>query len=199
MDISNISTIPNIDMLVAQYMLIERQPLQRLERQKNEFNSIKSIFSELKTKLTSLRSIAEDFKKVGENSKFGVKTVSSTDENILTASANGNAINGSHLIKVSQLAKADTVVSDQLTNIDTTICSTEGTGTRVFKITINGEETNINVEIAAGEDDNTILTNISEPTSTMCFLNTSVIRKSPPLRASLSSSSVYSFTLALIL
>ena len=161
MDISNISTIPSIDMLVSQYMMIESQPITQLQQQKSDINLVKSVFTDLKSKLTSLRSIASDFKTIGENSKFGVKSVTSADETILTANANGNAVNGSHLVQIQQLAKADTIVSNQIASTGSTIFSAEGTGTKTFKITINGEETDINVEISNGEDDNTILTNIA--------------------------------------
>jgi len=161
MSLSSISSYTSIDTLVAQYMAIERQPIQLLEQQKTEYQNIKSVFNELKSKLTALRSIATDFKTAGQNSKFGIRTVTSTDESILTASANGEAVNGSHLVYVSQLAKADTIVSNQFNSSGTTIETTEGSGLKSFQITINGGTTTIDVEIEAGDGNSEILSKIA--------------------------------------
>jgi flagellar hook-associated protein 2 len=160
MDISNVSTTPSIDVLVSQYMAIERQPVVKLETEKEDINDKKAIFTELKSKLTALKSEVNDLKQTGTLSKFGAKLVTTADEDIITASGNRDAVDGSHLIKVLQLAKADTVVTDRFTNTGTTIESTEGTGTKTFRVTINSVDTDVNVDISASETDSTILANI---------------------------------------
>ena len=160
MNISDVSTTPSIDTLVAQYMRIERQPILKLEDQIVSIDNKKSIYSELKSKMTSLRTDVYDLKQQGTLSEFGTKIATSADEDIVTASGDGDAVNGTHLINISQLAKADTIVSDQLVNSDSTVLSSEGTGTKVFKITIDGEETSISVDLSDGEDNETILGNV---------------------------------------
>ena len=44
MNISGASSGSSIEVLVAQYMMIERQPINRLERQKEEISSVKSRY-----------------------------------------------------------------------------------------------------------------------------------------------------------
>lgn len=183
MDISNISTTSSLDGLIAQYMTIERRPLEKLETTKSETQTTIAMFSDLKDKLSDLKSIADDFQETGSTSKFGNKTTSSADESVLTTSADGDAVNGSHLIKVTQLAKEDTVVSSRFTATDTSIESTEGTGTKTFRITIDGTSTDINVDIGAGEDNDTILDNIAAAINdSNAEANASVIQDSQTTR-----------------
>ncbi|MBN2010472.1 flagellar filament capping protein FliD [candidate division KSB1 bacterium] len=162
MDISNVSTMPSIEVLVSQYMSIERQPVVQLEDDKKEINMVKNIFTDLKSKLTALRSAADDLKKTGTDSQFAAKMATSANESVLTATAGGAATSGSHMIKVNQLAKADTRVSGQINRNDTSLASTIGAGTKSFTVTINGEETQIDLEINADDDNATIMSNLAQ-------------------------------------
>jgi flagellar hook-associated protein 2 len=162
MDIANVSTTPSIEYLVAQYMAIERQPVVKLEDNKKQVNMVKTVFTDLKSKLAALRTAAEDLKSTGSDSRFGAKTATSTNESVLTASAGSTATTGSHLIKVNQLAKADTQVSNQVTRSDTSVATAVGIGTKSFTVTINGESTQFDVNINEGDDNSTILSNLAQ-------------------------------------
>lgn len=180
MDISNVTTSPAIETLVTQFMMLEQRPIIKIQKSKAETNTKIAMFNDLKSKLDALRDLAKDFNQIGSLSKFGDKSVASANENYITATANGDASSGSHLLKVSQLAKADTVVTNTLTQTGTTILTTEGTGTKTFSITIDGTVTNINVDITAGEDDKTILEKIAEAiTGSDAGAKASIVNDSP--------------------
>ena len=148
MDIGNISTQAGVESLISQYMAIERQPMYKLELDKSEVNVKLGIYKDLKSKLKSLRDMANDFAQTGSLSEFGSRSITSGNEDLVTASSNGNATNGSHLLKILQLAKADTVVTNRFTGSGNDILNSEGTGSRNFTITVAGEEHTISVDIA---------------------------------------------------
>ena len=57
---SGLSSSSSIDSLVAQYMAIERRPLNALTSQKSGMNVRLGMYTDLKAKLSGLESLAED-------------------------------------------------------------------------------------------------------------------------------------------
>ena len=62
---------------------------------------------------------------------------------------------------MTQLAKYDTLVSDQLSQSGTDISAATGAGTATFSVTINGNATNINVNVTDGDTNATVLANMA--------------------------------------
>jgi len=96
--------------LITELMQLERRPLTRLESRKKDLDADKSAWSDVKTALTDLKGVVDDFKL--SSTLQGLKA-SSGDEDVVTATATSSANPGSHTITVAQLAQAHSVASDQ--------------------------------------------------------------------------------------
>ncbi len=151
-----------IDSLVQQYRLSISSPAKRLENQRTSLNARMSALGELRSKLSALNTFAKDLKATGSSSKFNVFAAESSLPNILTATAISSASSGTHTLLVTQLAKADTIISSQLNAGATGIADAEGAGTKTFSLTINGTTTSVDVDIEAGETNSSILTKMAE-------------------------------------
>jgi len=150
----------SLDDFLNQYLYYLRDRVNSLEAQKSELELKSAVFNDLSSKLEDLEDIAERLAQTGASSVFRSKTVTSSDETILTATASGSAAVGSHTIFVTQLARAHSVVSNRYNQDDTTI-SDANSGTKTFSITVNGETYNISVTINAGDSNETVLSRIA--------------------------------------
>lgn len=159
--ISGLGGGSSIDFLLQGYRQIEERPIRTLEDQRQVIDDKISLFDDLKSKLSSLQSLATSLSYSGSTSVFGKKAVTSSDESILTASVESTATPTSHTVFVSQLAKADQIVSNQYSKTGTDISSALGAGTYTFDVTVNGTTTPVSVTVAAGEDNQTVLQNIA--------------------------------------
>lgn len=158
-EIQNISS--QIDALVQQYRLSISKPARRLEDRRTSLNARLSVLNELRSKLTALQTLARDLKATGILSKFNAFKVESSLPAIATATATSAAAAGTHTLLVTQLAKADTVISSQLTSTATGIADTEGPGTKTVRLTVNGVVTDVSFEIQEGQTNATVLSNLA--------------------------------------
>ncbi|HXF99322.1 MAG TPA: flagellar filament capping protein FliD [Bacteroidota bacterium] len=158
-EILNISS--QIAALVEQYRLSISKPARRLEDRRTTLNTRLSVLAELRSKLTALHTLAKDLKATGSLSKFSVFSVESSLPTIVTGTATSTAAPGTHTLLVTQLAKADTVISSQLSASATGIADTEGAGTKTIRITVNGVSTDVSFAIEAGQSNETVLNNVA--------------------------------------
>jgi flagellar hook-associated protein 2 len=158
-----ISTVQNqqIESLTQQYRYSISNPVTRLENRQTSLNARLSVLAELKTKLSALNKLAKDLNTTGTASKFNVYGAESSLPSILTATATSSSSVGTHSLLVTQLAKADTAISAQLSGTATTIADTEGAGTKSIRLTVNGTSTDISFDIAAGQSNSTVLANMA--------------------------------------
>ncbi|NIV15103.1 MAG: flagellar filament capping protein FliD [Aliifodinibius sp.] len=150
----------SIESLMQNFRHLEEQPIRTLESRKTDINDRIGLFNKLKTKLSSFESLVTDLGYSGLTSVFGQKAATSSDETIATVTASSSALASSHTLSVSQLAKADKVVSNQYTLSGTGISSTLGAGSYTFDVTIDGTTTQVSLGISSGEDNETVLNNI---------------------------------------
>lgn len=150
-----------IDNLVQQYRLSISSPAKRLENQRTSLNARMSALSELRSKLSALHTLAKELKATGTSSKFNVFAAESSLPTILTATAVSSASAGTHTLLVTQLAKADTILSSQLSASSTGIAGAEGAGTKSFTVTVNGTTTTVNVDIEDGEANSSVLSKMA--------------------------------------
>ena len=150
----------NIELLLQSYRVLEERPIRELESRKDFIDQRISKLNELKSKLNALQSIAKELGYSTSTSIWGSKTATSSDESIVKVTASSSAVATSHTVKVLQLAKADKIISNQYTLTGTDIVNSLGAGTYTFEVTVNGTSQQISVDIAAGEDNETILKNI---------------------------------------
>jgi flagellar hook-associated protein 2 len=88
--------------IITKLVEVESRYMQRLESWKAEWTAKIAALQDLNIKLTDLRAAAAA---MGTLAKFQVKTVSSSNSAVLTATASGTAASGSHQILVNQLAR----------------------------------------------------------------------------------------------
>ena len=117
MNSSSISGFNSIYQLVDQYMMIEQIPRDELVAQKSKLNSKKSVFSQLDSFMSALKTKMSYFTDEVIN-PFQVKTGNSSDTEKFTVTAEAAASVGNHALTVSRLAKSDTRVSDQFDDAD---------------------------------------------------------------------------------
>ncbi len=174
-----ISTVQNqqIEALTLQYRYSISNPVTRLENRQTSLNSRLTVLGELKSKLIALNKMAKDLNLTGTGSKFNVYGAESSLPSILAGTATSSSSVGTHSLLVTQLAKADTVISSQLSGTGTNIADTEGAGTKSFRLTINGTSTDISFAVTAGQSNSDVLANIASAinASTTAGLTASVV------------------------
>lgn len=150
----------NIDMLLMSYRTLEERPIRRLESQRSSIDNRISLFSSLKSKLSTLESLAKELSYTDATSVFGSRSVSLSDESYFTATVTSSAVITPHTVSVTQLAKADKIIGNQYTLANTDISTSLGAGTFTFDVTVNGATHQVSVDITAGDDNETVLDNI---------------------------------------
>jgi flagellar hook-associated protein 2 len=154
---SSVSDMSSIDQLVAQYRVSKRKPAIVLESKRSALNIRLAVLADLKTKLKTLKTTSEDMAKTGTTSKFNTFTVSSTNATLATAVSTTSALIGTHSLKIGRVAKNDTLVSDRVTAASTSIITAEGAGTKSVRLSLNGVDTDVNIELVAGDTNDTVL------------------------------------------
>ena len=173
--VSSTSTVASsLDLLVQQYQsnLLARSVVP-VQKKQTSLTARLSALSTLKSKLSTLSASALALSKTDSTSQFRTYSVSNNNTTVLTASASSTAICGSHSLLVTQLAKADTIVSSRFNAATTTIVSDEltvdektaGSATRQIKVLVGGvEKGTVDVSLTWSPDADTntaILTNIA--------------------------------------
>ncbi len=97
------------DSIVDALMEIEKQPLKRLESDKEYFSSRQDAFNTLDTKLKTL---LDKFKAIDSSSEVRAYSAKAASEEFFSVSASGTALPGSYNIEVKSLAKQQKDVSD---------------------------------------------------------------------------------------
>ncbi len=113
-------------------MQIESQPKVALEARKETYEEKLAAWQQINTKLLALKTAMEGMNELDE---VLTKAASSSDQDILTATANTGAATGSYSVLVNQLAQSAKLTHDgfvdanttQITDIDATFAYTYGT------------------------------------------------------------------------
>ncbi len=108
--------------LIEALMEVERQPLERLEAQKDYLNNRLSAFTEFNGKLAALQSAIEDIDTTSELRSY---KATPANEDYFTATASSSATPGNYQIEVKSLAVQEKEVADGVADRDTTTYSGE--------------------------------------------------------------------------
>ena len=133
-----------IESLVSQYMAIERQPLETLKTQRDQLDVSAAMFSDLREKIAAVKSAADELAGIDKYAITKVKTVfdshavASSDSDVVTATADSDAANGTYTLENIVLAKNHRVQSAEL--------SSSWTASENSTIVINGAK----ISVAAG-------------------------------------------------
>jgi len=106
----------DINGIVTQLMTLERQPVFKLERKVNEYESQLSAYGKIRSALSSFQSAMEG---LGSLDKFKVFSAASSDEDVVTASTDSNAASGIYSLEVTRLAQNHKLGSSETDKADT--------------------------------------------------------------------------------
>ncbi|MGI9538626.1 MAG: flagellar filament capping protein FliD [Miltoncostaeaceae bacterium] len=124
--------------IVEALMQLERQPINRIEQDKNELETKQSVVQEINGLLGALKTAST---KLFDLDTLLQKNATSSNDTAVSASASANAVVGSYDIDVTKLAKAHTVAS---------VASPTLIAGQQLDITVGG--TTKSVAIQAGDD-----------------------------------------------
>ena len=142
------------DRIIEQILELERRPIAALETRRDGLNTRLSIFTDLRTKTTSLRDQLRKLDNLGllgttqsAEEEFSKFTASSSDSTVVTASATGRAAPGTLNLRVTQLAAAERRISTGFASETTDV----GTGT--FSIQVGS---GASVDVTIDSSNNTV-------------------------------------------
>lgn len=141
-------------------MLIERQPVTALEKRKSDLNIEKAIYSDVETHFKALYKRVEDLLEK-KDSIFTSRAAASSNDKVVTASADAQALLSNHRIFIERLATNDRVVSDRLESSGVALA--ESTGTKSFTLKVGEADLKtLEIVIEEGDTDRVILEKIAE-------------------------------------
>ncbi len=136
------------DLLVSAYKRQQQPKINTLLSKQRDLESRKSFFNNLNSKLNSLISKIDDFTADNAADDFVTRKITSSNNSVLTVSANSNATLGISSVFVERLATNDNLISSRLNLSDS---FGEAAGSKSFDLIIGGETHSISVEIDGTE------------------------------------------------
>jgi flagellar hook-associated protein 2 len=152
------ATSSTLDQYISQIMAIEHRSVDTLESKKRNLELKRSVFTDLSAKLSSLRTLARELKNVGSLSPFRTFGVDSSDETLVSATATAYAQQATHTVNVTGLAQAHVIASAGYVATDTDFSE----GTYTFQLTVGSTTSDVNVDIAAGDNNETVLQAVAD-------------------------------------
>ncbi len=140
---SGISTGSDWNSIINQLLEIESQPLYTLQTREQQLESRISDFGLVKSAIDTFRSSVEDLTSAAG---FAAFASTSTDETVLTVSADSSAVPSSYDVIVTQLASRDKLASSAYADSLTAV------GTGSLAITVNGSTMNLDLGVTAGDN-----------------------------------------------
>jgi flagellar hook-associated protein 2 len=147
------STISTLMQAVDAPITAEQTKVTNLQNLNTIYDTVESDLSALDSAATGMTDVVTQ--------PLDARTVSSSDPSIVTATATSSAALGTHSIFVSQLAKQDTLVSNQYSNSGTDIVDAVGAGTYSFTVTVNGQSQDVSVTLTAGETNSAVISAVA--------------------------------------
>ncbi len=121
--VSGLSSGINYNDMISKILEVERQPIYRLQKKQSTYNEKINVYSDLSTKLSALKSAAENLKSVAN---FYIKKASTSDSTIFDATAASSAATGNYSISITQLAQAHRIASSGVASETSTISTVSG-------------------------------------------------------------------------
>ncbi|MDF0376648.1 flagellar filament capping protein FliD [Methylophilus sp. YYY-1] len=168
-----------IDSLVSAMMTSAQQPITQIKTQVSTYNAKLSAYGTLKSGLSTFQTALDGLSSAG---KFNAQSVTLTDSNSISATANGSATNGNHSISVSQLATSQRITTSAYSDASTTF------GTGSLKISF-GTYTPANGSTAASftanSSKNAITVNIDSSNNTLSGIRDAINAQNASVTASI--------------
>lgn len=127
-------TTTGINNLVASYKTTEQNKrISPLTTRKNYYQNITSAYSVLSSKLDALKSVLSNLNSSSSDSVYYSKTATSSNTNFLSVNSTSGADDGAYSIRINQLAKNDTLLSNDILSNESSSIITEP-GVHEFEI-----------------------------------------------------------------
>ena len=140
--VGGLSTGIDYNELISKLMEVKRQPIKILENKKTAYTDKMSSYSELSSKLSSLRSVADKLK---YSHSFYVNNTTVSDENVLDATASGTASVGNYSIEVMTLASEEKEAHNGTGLASSTSVVNNSGSNKVFQYTYAGTQRSLTV------------------------------------------------------
>ena len=150
-----------LEELIKKYMEIESRPVADLKAAKEALTTRAAMFRDLNSSLLALKNASADLVPEDLTSLYDARTAVSANRDVVAASATNSAARATYSIFVERLANYDVVVSNTFTSTGTEISQAAGEGTKTFTVTVGSTSWNITVQVAAGQDNATVLANMA--------------------------------------
>jgi flagellar hook-associated protein 2 len=171
-------TTAQVATVIQQYQAsLTTQQVTPLTTKQTTLNNRLTALSTMQSTLNALSTAADALMGISSTGAlpFSSYAVTSSNSSVATATASSAVSMGTHTLSVSRLAKSDTVLSDKITNTDTTIASNEltadevtaGSGTRQIALSISGSEVaTVSVTINANDTNRAVMQSIRDAVNT---------------------------------
>lgn len=130
----------DLNSLLNGLMAVERQPLTALQTRMTSVNSQVSAIGKLKSVLSTFQ---DAMAKLAKESSFKVHSATSSDEDVLTASASSSAARGNYSVTVSRIAEYHRMAAG--TTYADTGTTTIGTAGDTMTITVGGDDFTVDI------------------------------------------------------
>lgn len=147
-----------LDSYIQQLLSLERYPALKLESRQSQVNQKLAILSDVGSKLSALKTSLTGLNASGGLSSLHSFSVDSSDDTVLTATADSDASAGTHLVRVSNLARNHALASGGYVKSGSSFAA----GSYGFDVTINGETSHISVTLAAGDNNESVLQKVAQ-------------------------------------
>jgi flagellar hook-associated protein 2 len=131
----------DIENIVSQLMSLERRPLVALQQKTRAAESEISALGTFKSQLSTFQDAMEELSSLDEFRKFAS---SSTDEDVLTATADGDAAAGNFSVEITRLAQNNRYASQEFASGATV----GGGASDGLTLTVDGESVTIDLSTA---------------------------------------------------
>ena len=128
--------------LINQLMSVEQQPLTALQTQKLKLQAVLTAFQDLNSRLLTLKSRADALK---DPTTFFPRSVTSSDQDVATATGGSGSARGSYTLTVGGLARGSIATAANTKSALTDVVAA-GTGTFDFKLGANGPVVSVAVD-----------------------------------------------------
>jgi flagellar hook-associated protein 2 len=131
----------DFETMIQKLVEIEGTRIKRLEARKQDIQAKIDAFQELNSSMLSLKSTLSGMDTMKE---FFIKTATSSNESLLTASASSDAEEGTHTIDINQLAQNDIEMNNNGYSDSSAVINSSGS-TKIFSYTYNSTTVSIDV------------------------------------------------------
>lgn len=145
---SSSGTSTQLDQIVAQFKATQQSRVDNFTKKKTELETRQKFYNSLNSRFNSLVTQLDTFTSDTANDKFAAKAVTLSSPDVVSVSAEKNAVDGLNSIKVKRLATNDMLISGRYGIEDS---FGELTGKQSFDITIGDETKTIEVELEGTE------------------------------------------------